>query len=83
MLAADAQMQVGVGGATQLAGHVHQLADTLLIQLGKGIVFVDLLIVVSAQELACIVAGEAESHLGQIVGAEREEGGLSGPTGRQ
>ena len=39
---------------------------------------VDLLVVVSAQELAGIVAGEAEGHLGQVVGAEGEELGLLG-----
>ena len=45
VLAADTQMQVGVHAAAQLAGHIHQLADALLIQLGEGIVLVDLLII--------------------------------------
>ena len=47
VLAADTQMQVGVHAAAQLAGHIHQLADALLIQLGEGIILVDLLIIVS------------------------------------
>ena len=70
MLAADTQMQLRVHAAAQLAGHIHQLADALLVQLGEGIVLVDLLIVVSAEELAGIVTTEAEGHLRQIVGAE-------------
>ena len=52
MLAAHAQMQVGVDGTAQLAGHIHQLAHAGLVQLGKGIVLVDLLVVVGVQELA-------------------------------
>lgn len=73
MLAADTQMQVGVHAAAQLAGHIHQLADALLIQLGEGIILVDLLIIVSAEELACVVTAEAVGQLGQVVGAEAEE----------
>lgn len=38
----------------------------------------NLLVVVVAQELAGVVAGEAEGHLGQVVGAEGEELGLLG-----
>ena len=78
MLAADAQVQVGVGGAAQLAGHVHQLAHAGLVQLGEGIVLVDLVVVVGVQELAGVVTAEAEGHLGQVVGAEGEEVGLLG-----
>mgnify|MGYP006983815582 CR=1 FL=1 len=73
MLAADTQMQVGVHAAAQLAGHIHQLADALLIQLGEGIVLVDLLVVVGAEELARVVAREAEGHLREVVRAEAEE----------
>ena len=49
MLAADAQVQVRVGGAAQLSGHLHQLAHALLVQLGEGIVLVDLLVIVGTQ----------------------------------
>ena len=73
VFAADAQMQVGAGGTAQLGGHLHQLAHAHLIQLGEGIVLVDLLIIVSAQELAGVVTAEAEGHLSQVVGAEAEE----------
>ena len=51
MLAADAQVQVRGWWAAQLAGHVHQTAHALLVQLGEGIVLVDLLVVVSARNL--------------------------------
>ena len=78
VLAADAQVQISAGLTAQLGGHLHQLAHASLVQLGEGIALVDLLVVVSAQELAGVVAGEAEGHLGQVVGAEGEELGLLG-----
>ena len=49
-LAADAQVQVGTGLAAHLGSHLHQLAHAHLVQLGKGIVLIDLLVIVSAQE---------------------------------
>ena len=78
MLAAHAQMQLGVGGAAHLAGHIHQLAHAGLVQLGEGIVLVDLLVVIGVQELARVITAEAESHLSQVVGAEGEEVRLLG-----
>ena len=78
VLAADAQVHVGTGGLAQLHGHLHQLAHALLVHVGEGIGLVDLLVVVVAEELAGVVAAEAEGHLGQVVGAEGEELGLGG-----
>ena len=78
MLAADAQMDVGAGGAAQLAGHIHQLAHTDLIQPGERIALIDLVVVVGGQELAGIVTAEAEGHLSQVVGTEGEELRLGG-----
>ena len=78
LLAADAQLDVRAGLAAQLAGHLHQTAHAHLIQLGEGIGLVDLPVVVAGQELAGVVAAEAEGHLGQVVGAEGEELGLLG-----
>ena len=78
VLAADTQVDVGAGLLAQLGGHGHQLAYAVLIQVGEGIGLIDLLVVVVAQELAGVVAGEAEGHLGQVVGAEGEELGLLG-----
>ena len=72
VLAADAVVQLTAGGLGLGDGHLHQHADTGLVQLGEGSVLVDLACVVSIQELTGIVAGEAEGHLGQIVGAEEK-----------
>ena len=49
------------------------LSDAGLIETGKRIALVDLLVVVRAEELAGIVTAEAEGHLGQVVRAEGEE----------
>ena len=73
MLAADAQVQIGTGCTAELACHLDELAYTDLVELCKRIVLIDLLIVVSAEELACVVTAEAEGHLSQVVGAEGEE----------
>ena len=53
--------------------HLHQLADADLVELRERIVLEDLRVVVGAEELAGVVAGEAEGHLGQVVRAEAEE----------
>ena len=42
VLAADTQVQLRVRGAAQLAGHLHQPAHARLVQLGEGIVLVDI-----------------------------------------
>ena len=78
VLTTDAQMQVGVSGTAQLGSHLDQTAHALLVQLGKGIVLIDLPIVVGIQELARVVTAEAEGHLSQVVGAKGEEVGLLG-----
>lgn len=76
MLAADAKMNIRAGGAAKLGCHLYQFANTLLIESCKRVVLVNLLLIVSVQELTSIVTAEAEGHLGQIVGAEAEELGL-------
>ena len=78
VLAADTQLQVGAGLAAQGSGHLDQLANAVLIQAGEGIALIDLAGVVGIQELTGVVTGEAEGHLGQVVGAEAEELGLRG-----
>ena len=55
VLTADTDVQLGVVGTAESAGHVHQLAHTGLVQLCKGIILENLGIVVGIQELACIV----------------------------
>ena len=74
VLAADADVHIRTDRLTQAAGHFHETAHALLIQLGKGIRLVDLAVIIGIQELARIVTGEDEGHLGQIVGTEAEEG---------
>ncbi len=73
MLAADTNMQLRINRLTKFDSHLHQFADTCLIQLGEWIVLEDLGVIVSVQELACIITGEAEGHLSQVVGTEAEE----------
>ena len=46
MLAADTDVQIRVSGLAKLDSHLHQLADTGLIQFCKRIILVDLSIVV-------------------------------------
>src|SRR5699024_963595 len=84
VLAADTALQIRTGRAAFLDRHLYQLAYAGLIQSREGIGLVDLCLVVSVQELAGIIAGEAECHLGQVVGTEGEELRLLGNrVGRQ
>ena len=78
VLAADTELDVRTGGAAHFGGHLHELADALLVEVGERIGLVDLVVVVGVEELAGIVAAEAERHLGQVVRAEGEELGLGG-----
>ena len=73
VLTADTAVHGGTDFLTQRYGHIHQLTNTVLIQLRERIVLVDLGVLVSGQELAGIVTAEAKGHLGQVVGAEAEE----------
>ena len=73
VLAADTDVQMLVVSAAEGDSHVHELANTGLIQSCEGIVLEDLGVVVSGQELAGVVTGEAVGHLSQVVGTEAEE----------
>ena len=64
VLAADAQAQVGTGGAAIGGSHLDQLAHADLIQVLERIALVDLVVVVSAQELGCVVTAEARRSSG-------------------
>ena len=76
VFAADAELESGLGLAAQLHRHFNQPADALLVNARERVVLEDLLRIVVLQELAGVVAGEAESHLGQVVRAEGEEVGF-------
>ena len=78
MLTADTKVQFRTSLAAKFSSHLHQLADTDLVDTGEGIAFIDLIVVVSTKKLGSIVTAEAEGHLGQIVGAEGEELGFFG-----
>ena len=75
MLAADAQVQVGVGAAAQLGSHLNQLANAGLVQLGEGIVLVDLAVVVSAQELADFFSFGTNDLTQMTFGFSRDDAG--------
>ena len=73
VLTADTELDVGAGLAAEVSCEGNELADAILVELSEGIVLIDLLVVVSAEELACVVTGEAEGHLGEVVGTKGEE----------
>ena len=60
VLAADAQTQISTGLTAIVSSHLDQLADADLIQMLERIALVDLVLVVSAEELCSIVTAEAE-----------------------
>ena len=74
MLAADAHFQVGAGLAAIVDRHLHQAANAIAVDGLEGILGQDALRHVGDQEVALgVIAGVAEGHLGQVVGAEGEE----------
>src|ERR1017187_7622828 len=56
VLAADADFEFGIGLASQLDSHLHQLADAFLIEDGERIVGEDLVLLVVLLELRIVVA---------------------------
>ena len=73
VFAADAAGHARTGLSALLDSHFHQRAHALLVEASERVGLVNLVRVVSAEELACVVAAEAERHLGKVVGAEAEE----------
>ena len=73
VLTADTAVEFGTGRTAELDRHLHQLADAHRVETGEGIGFVDLVRIVCGQELAGVVAREAERHLGEVVRTEAEE----------
>ncbi len=86
VLAADPQLQALPGLAALLAGDLHQPADAGLVDGHERVGRDQLALLVQAEELADVVAGEPEGGLGEVVGAEGEElghlGDLAGDQGR-
>jgi hypothetical protein len=78
MLAADADLEVRLGLASFGNGQLHQFADALLVQHLEGVVLQDAGLDIGRQELVLgVLAAEGEGGLGQVVGAEGEELGVS------
>jgi len=70
VLAADAHFQVWAGAAAQLYADAHQLAHTLFVDAGEGILRQDALLqVVDEEAQLCVVTADAKGGLGQIVRA--------------
>ena len=81
MLAADAELEVGPGTATALHGDAHELPDARLVDGRERRAVDDLLLDVARDDPTLdVIAGEADSSLGEVVGAEREEVGVVGDT---
>jgi len=78
VLATDADLEVGIGGAAFLDTHLYELAYTLLVEYLEGIGLDDAVLLVELEELGSVVTREAEGHLGEVVGSEREELGNLG-----
>ena len=55
MLAADTNVKLVVHRLAELDRHLHELAHTCLVKLCKRIVLEDLGVVVSVEELTCII----------------------------
>ena len=76
MLAANAEFNVGTGGAATLSGEFNQLAHAVLVEGDEGILLENALLFIMLDETSCIVAADAEGSLREVVGAEAEELGM-------
>ena len=60
VLAADAEVQVRARRAAELAGHVHELTDAGLVELGERVVLVDLLVIVRVEDCLLYTSDAAD-----------------------
>ena len=51
----------------------YEFSNALLVNAGKGILLINLLRIVGIQELASVIAAEAECHLSEVIRAEGEK----------
>src|SRR5271170_7787455 len=70
MLAADAELELGVGLAPALDRDSHQAAYAVGIELRERVCLVDAALDIIAEKFAGIVAREPIGHLREVVGAE-------------
>ena len=73
MFAADAEFDVFFRFAAFFDGDLHEFADAGLVEAGEWVFLEDLILGVGIEEGSHVVAADAESGLGEIVGAEAEE----------
>ena len=76
MLAADAELELGLRRPPFLDGDLHQRADAITIERDERVLRQDAALDILRQELAGVVARRPNSGLGQVVGAEAEEVGI-------
>mmetsp|Transcript_16591 Transcript_16591/g.40524 ORF Transcript_16591/g.40524 Transcript_16591/m.40524 type:complete len:452 (+) Transcript_16591:540-1895(+) len=78
MLAADAALEVRVGGLAVVVCHLDELAHAVPVEHLEGVLGDDVVGEVRGQERAHVVARVPERHLRQVVGPEAEEVGHLG-----
>ena len=79
VLAAHAELEVGLGLAPEAGADAHELADAVGVDGLERVALQQALLQVGRHHPALdVVAGEPERHLGEVVGAEAEEVGLLG-----
>ena len=78
VFAADAELDVRAGLAALGDGDLHELANAGAVERGEGVLLEDFRFGVGHEEGAHVVAADAESGLGEVVGAEAEELGALG-----
>src|SRR5262249_60594915 len=76
VLAADADLELGLYAAALPDGDADQRADALLVEAGERVAREQALLQVVGEEGPDVVAREAERRLGEVVGAEGEEIGV-------
>ena len=73
VFAADAEFDVFFRFAAFFDGDLHEFADAGLVEAGEWVFLEDFVFGVGAEEGSHVVAADAESGLGEVVGAEAEE----------
>ena len=74
----DAELDVRASLLTQFRCSLDELANANLVEFGEGVAIVDLLLVVSVEEVPGIVTRETEGHLCEVVRPEGEELSMGG-----
>lgn len=73
MLTANAKLYVASGSPAPFCGNLDQLPDAINVEADKRIAREDAFFDILGQEPASIVAGHAQSRLGQVIGPKTEK----------